>query len=323
MYRIVVLIFALISCSAGTIFQVRDFDSFKKIYSKWYSLEEESFRRTVFEDNLKKIDKLNDLNPKAKFVVTALADLTIEEQLQIRPFSFKAQNISERYIVKPDFLLQKPVNASYLPEIDWRTRPGFVSPVKDQGPCGTCWSYGAVGTVEGAIANAGLLGLSLSSQHLIDCAGNDGLDGGPYSINWISRNGISEFSKYPTNPAQACQTPCNPPPDSHFAVGGVRCLNNCGPEQDVLNLLQYGPVVVSLAANTLFAYQGGVITNCADPDINHSVLLVGYSNGLNGDGPHWIIKNSWGYGFGEQGYFRTQYGVNCLNMVCGGDCQAV
>jgi C1A family cysteine protease len=140
---------------------------------------------------------------------------------------------------------------------------------------------------------------ALSVQELVSCTGNDGQDVGPYSMNWIARNGVVVENQYPYT--GVCEETCLMPSPSqrNFYSSGARCLPNGGPEINEHDMLGYGPMAISVAATTLFNYYGGILDNCGDTDINHSVLLVGYCNGDDGSGPHWILQNSWGADWGE------------------------
>jgi len=178
-------------------------------------------------------------------------------------------------------------------------------------------------TTEGAWALSGHIKVppvSLSEQELLDCASTVG-DAGPYGINFIVKNGgINSFDGYPYS--GNCGGACNASARAVKVadVKNVKCLNNGGPESDILTWLEKGPMAISLAASTLTSYRSGILTACSDRDLNHSVTLVGY--GTANSTEFWTIKNSWGQNWGENGYFRLKYGVNCLGLAGGGPCQA-
>lgn len=202
-------------------------------------------------------------------------------------------------------------------ELDWRNE-GRVTNIKDQDPCGSCWAFGTIGNLEGLYkAKKGKL-KSFSEQMLIDCfAQNDPCNGGGgYSpndaIDWIKKNGIMEESAYPY--AKKKQT-CNKKPDLYvnLKVKSYNILANFSPvnEEKIAEFLyQNGPLIVGLNANTLQNYKSGILdssdSQCDPNGINHIVTLIGYGNEKGKD--YWIVKNSWGENFGENGYFRIRKG---------------
>merc|ERR1712070_900420 len=163
--------------------------------------------------------------------------------------------------------------------IDWTTHSGVVNPVKDQGQCGSCWAFSAVGTVESAYAlAAGRLG-SYSEQQLVDCdtSRSQGCQGGfnQYGISYMGQAGSCSESSYP-----------------YKATDGTCVASQC------TKSLPAGTVK---ADNTWQSYRSGVVSqNCgflSRP--NHAVIAVGY------DGESFKIRNSWGATWGEQGYIRV------------------
>jgi len=197
-------------------------------------------------------------------------------------------------------------DTSSLPaEVDWRKK-GWVTPVKNQGKCGSCWSFTATGALEGQNFNKTGVLVSLSEQNLVDCStSNYGCDGGvtDYAFRYVKQTGgIASEDSYPytgkqgtckysaANKAGTCSAWTDLPPGDEAALQRA--------------VATVGPVAVAIdASSTLFQlYRRGVYKNpsCSSTNLDHAVLLVGY--GTYKGAPYWLVKNSWGTGWGQDGY---------------------
>lgn len=254
-------------------------------------------------------------------IVLACVCVAITSAWPIDP-NFKVPNTTE-WLVDADASDLLPVDPETF-SIDWRTK-GAVSAVKSQ--CGgTCWSFSATGNMEGALAAAGHGLVSLSEQFLQD--GCSGSGSGPYGIpiKGAQTDGKAPSeAQYPTTKAgtPGCGKKACAKTSYSAQINKAECLKNKGPESDILKWLQRGPVGISIAAGGLGSGKGILgrdAGNCSASQLNHAVLIVGY--GIDNDGTkYWIMKNSWGTGFGESGFWRMKYGVNCLHLADGGPCQ--
>jgi len=283
--------------------------NFKLEHDKTYSHPtEEMVRKQVFAENLKKIEMHNYLYSKGlksyTLGVNKYADMELSEFVRmmngLRPSnSSTLQNHRATYL-SPNIKLSLPDS------VDWRTK-GYVTPIKDQGQCGSCWSFSATGSLEGQhFRKTGKL-VSLSEQNLVDCSGkygNNGCEGGlmDFAFQYIKENkGIDTEASYPY---EAMDDTCRYKASASGATdaGFVDVPEN---DEDKLKeaIATIGPISVAIdAAHDSFQlYKSGVYDEPACTDnLDHGVLAVGYGN-LNGK-DYYIVKNSWGLTWGDKGY---------------------
>jgi cathepsin L len=287
--------------------------SFKKTYDKFYDDEiEDSYRRSILQNNLNYIQKHNieaDLGMHTYTLgVNEYADLTLDEYRKLllgtRVPPFYNNTDSSNYIETYDEDWQS--DSSVSDTVDWRAK-GYVTPVKNQKSCGSCWAFSSTGSLEGQnFRKTGKL-VSLSEQNLVDCSrafGNQGCNGGwmSYAFNYVrSNNGIDTDSSYPyVGRDGTCR----------FTRSGVgaKCTgyktipagNEVALQQAVATV---GPISVAIDAGhaSFQLYKSGVYNEPACTSrVNHAVLVVGY--GTYGTNNYWLVKNSWGTSWGTNGY---------------------
>ncbi|XP_038207109.1 uncharacterized protein LOC119828856 [Zerene cesonia] len=287
----------------------RHFAEFKAKHNKQYdTVIEEEMRYLVFKQNLREINELNKAGD-AVYGITEFTDLTKEEFLRHRTGLKGGLR---------DVNCEITLSLSDAPDaFDWRSK-NVVSRVKDQGRCGSCWAFGASGAVESQYAIMKNKTQEVSEQQLVDCdTRSSGCDGTAYLSNpfiYFIKNGAMSEEDYPY---KARDGKCKYDGSKvRVRVQGCRSLNLNGDEVKLKKFLyEHGPATIAVDATALSYYESGIInkSQCNSKIINHAVLLVGYGteNGI----PFWIIKNSWGNKWGEQGYFRVQRGVNCLLLA--------
>ncbi|KAG9266630.1 procathepsin L isoform X1 [Astyanax mexicanus] len=194
-------------------------------------------------------------------------------------------------------------------KVDYRTL-GYVTEVKDQGYCGSCWAFSTTGAIEGQMYKQSGQLVSLSEQHLVDCSRSYGTHGcsGAWMANaydYIISNGLQATNTYPYTSADT--QPCFYDPSLVVAqISDYRFIPK-GDEQALADALAViGPITVAVDADhsSFMFYSSGIYEepNCNPNNLSHAVLLVGH--GSEGGRDYWIIKNSWGTGWGEGGYMR-------------------
>eukprot|EP00296_Roombia_truncata_P007939 JP446398.1.p2 GENE.JP446398.1~~JP446398.1.p2 ORF type:complete len:324 (-),score=153.12 JP446398.1:168-1139(-) len=284
-----------------------DFESYLSAYNKQYSSAEEfEYRKGIFQLNQQKVNWINSVDNDAEYGLTEFADMSEEEfaftYLGTRPYAFLFEGMRSA----------NPINTTGAPEsFDWREE-GAVTPVKNQGSCGSCWAFSTTGDVEGKwfLAKGELV--SLSEQQLVDCDldGEDqGCSGGLMSsaMSYISQaGGLDSEAAYKYHGRRGS---CSFEKSSVAAT--ITGWESVSQDEDEIAayLAKNGPLSIAINASWLQFYLGGISNPlwCSPKGLNHGVLLVGY--GEEKGKKYWIIKNSWGTGWGEKGYFRIVRGV--------------
>jgi len=280
-------------------------------HNKKYHVDEFHIRYDNFKTNLDFVKAYNGQGKSAKLAVNAFADMS-KEDFRAKYLGF---NFVDRAVMRSKNVEAVSENATVPVSIDW-TAKGAVTPVKNQGQCGSCWAFSTTGSTEGAwfIAKGKLV--SLSEQQLVDCSqaqGNQGCSGGLMDQGFqyiISNGGICSEAAYPytgtdgTCGASSCQS-----------VVKLTSFTDVTPNDE--NALQVAnakqPVSIAIEADqSVFQfYSSGVLDDeSCGTQLDHGVLLTGYGHDSTVNKDFWIVKNSWGPEWGAQGYVRIVRNVN-------------
>ncbi len=296
------------------------FQTFMEEHQKSYkTVEEFKERFEIFKQNYRKIEMHQQYmtagQDSYEFGITQFFDMTPSEfakthlTLEISHLQrLKAQATS----IKPHF------KTGSAPEShDWREQ-GKVSPVKNQGMCGSCWAFSAIGNIESQYAMKSGNMVQFSEQQLVDCDKVDqGCNGGLMedAFKHLETTGVMTEDAYPyKGTGQACKFDAS---QVKAKVNGFHYASSQDEIQIKQLLFENGPFAIAINASPLQFYFWGVFNPwmewvCNPKELNHGVLLVGY--GVSGSTPYWIVKNSWGSGWGEKGYFRIISGKGACGV---------
>jgi len=323
--RAFILLSLLASAYAVSFFEVviEEWEHWKLQHGKNYTNpEEEKFRMKIFMENSKRISQHN-----SRFLLGHHAyKLEMNHYGDLLPHEFTSVMNGYRMDLKREGGLKgahyiSPANVELPKNVDWRTQ-GAVTPVKNQGQCGSCWSFSTTGALEGQhFRKTGRL-VSLSEQNLIDCStsyGNHGCNGGlmDFAFAYIKDNGgIDTEESYPyEGEDDTCRY--NKRNRGATDIGFVDVPQG---DEDALKaaLATVGPVSVAIDASqsSFQFYSEGVYDepNCSPMNLDHGVLAVGYGTDAKTGQDFWLVKNSWGEEWGDQGYIRM---ARNKNNMCG------
>ncbi|XP_076595272.1 cathepsin O [Chaetodon auriga] len=288
-----------------------DFDSFREKFHRSYEVNSGEFhrRQLCFQNATKRHAHLNSFSAapqSAKYGINQFSDLS---QREFRDLYLRAS--ADRAPLFPG------LKTEGLPaKFDWRDK-AVVAPVQNQEACGSCWAFSVVGAMQSVHAIGGSQLVQLSVQQVLDCSFlNEGCNGGSpvRALSWLKQTRVKLVpqSEYPYKAKTGI---CHFFSQSH---GGVALKNFTvhdfsGQEEAMMGqLVKHGPLVAIVDAVSWQDYLGGIIQHhCSSQCSNHAVLVVGYNAA--GDVPYWIVQNSWGSTWGNEGYVYIKIGGN----VCG------
>jgi len=340
MHSSVCLLLLLIGSIFCSQYERELFNDYMRKFHKAYTTEEEyNMRFQNFKESLLRIHSLNR-HQKATFALNKFSDMSKEEfsKTKLSPVKFSGEQLARSCLAKG--VTAPHVDPSALPtSFDWREK-GVVTPVKDQGQCGSCWAFSTIGNIESQWAIKKHPLTQFSEQMLVDCSHgcsneppygavcNQGCGGG---WQWnayediLVWGGVVTETEYPyEGVAGTCSYSKS---DIQAKISNYTCLthpNSSGADEDVMAafLIKNGPLAIAMDASYLMDYDSGVIDpwfgwECDGTQLDHALLIVGFgveTSEIFGDTPFWIIKNSWNSDWGENGYFRIYRGSGACGI---------
>lgn len=272
-----------------------EFDEFLERFGKFYKDEAEYIKRfNIFRTNSAYIRVQNTMLDTWTMAVNMFADMTHDEFSSI----YLGAKVSFDSNIETENL-----NINLENSVDWRST-NKVTPIKNQGYCGSCWAFSATGAIESAVAIKGKGLIPLSQQQLVDCSwsyGNQGCNGGwmDQAFEYVKSKGLATEKNYLYTGVDGS---CSKTKESKVSTKITKFVNVLANDSNqLLMAISINPVSVGVDADTWAYYSSGIITgSTCGTAINHGVLVIGYSQSEK----YYIVKNSWGTTWGEQGYIR-------------------
>jgi len=295
-------LFAVLALAQGSM--RLEWSSYKAEHAKRYSLKEDSFRFKIWAANKKMVEEHNAGYAAGEQTYW----MALYEWSDWTQAEFEERMLG--YIPSDDNIPTVEFEGEAPSSIDYRNE-GKVTPVKNQGQCGSCWAFSSTGCMEGMwMEKRGEL-ISMSEQQMIDC-GEGGCNGGYMTNAWETvKDGIESESTYPYT---ARDGSCHANSNNFVASnsGSRKVSHSESALEEAVASTGY-PVSVAVAVGSSFQhYSGGIFSDpsCQYNQLNHAVLCVGYQHGS-----HFIVKNSWGGSWGESGYILMKQGENSCGIA--------
>jgi len=296
------------------------FEAFKAQQNKLYATQEEhEYRFGVFRSNLLLIEQLN-AQGDAVYAPNEFADMDAEEfrRARLLPKGAVAALAAEMADV-PEAQLSGQVE---LPKsFDWRDQTGAVTPVKNQGQCGSCWAFSATENIESVWAIQGKHELvELAPQQIVSCDKVDqGCNGGdtPTAYKYVmSAGGLELESDYPYTSGNSGVTgSCKADKSKNVAsISGFEYATRSKNETAMAEYLYTKvPLSICVDASSWQFYHHGVVKTCGR-QLDHCVMITGWNVDPSA-GPYWIVLNSWGTNWGQQGYIYVEQGKDTCGIA--------
>jgi len=306
-------------------------DVFGHNANRYSKLKTMASRQMAFVRNLVTIRAHNAKNLSWRMGVNRFSDLTGDEFKELMNFATCRKHMNETQRLREKRQkgkLQQVRNPKNAASVDWRSTNNplgkvAVTPVKNQGGCGSCWSFSASGAVEGAWVVGGNSLVSLSEQELVSCDKQDSACNGglmDYAFEYVKTNGLTSESNYPYVSGKGQVPAC----DTSKVAQKVATIHDyvdvqTQSEDAMENALNIGPVAIAIEADqySFQSYTSGVLTATCGDSLDHGVLAVGYGHDSESNLDYWIVKNSWGSSWGLDGYVLLERHISSTSGQCG------
>jgi len=291
------------------------FEQYVQDFGKTYSGSEREARFITFQKNLRFVTEHNAAGHKFQLALNDMSDWELEEFGKKMGLNASAEMPEDAWAEMPLLgTMSAKMKKSELPaSVDWRNS-GCLTPVLDQGHCGGCWSFSATSAISAAWQLATGTLLELSEQQMMDCSsdyGNKGCEGGNMALAFLYAKTVPlcTAASYPYQAGVgACRQDSCAVALPAGAVMGYRRVQP-GDEQALMEAVAQQPVSIGIEAERSQAFQmykSGVMSGVCGTKPNHGVLLVGYGKEDGQD--YWLVQNSWGPRWGDNGYFKLARG---------------
>ncbi|XP_075711295.1 cathepsin L-like proteinase [Rhinoderma darwinii] len=318
--KLALVLSAVIACVLSSKFLDQEWKAWKNKHDKEYNtLHDAMFRRKAWEATWHKVQKHNQLAEQGlstyRMAMNKFADMTPEERTSRKCFLSNKKSTSQKNVP-----VQVSSTTLNIPEsVDWRDSK-CVTRVKDQGFCGSCWAFATVGVFESHHCIKTKELVEFSEQQLVDCdSGNDACCGGlpENAMAYISKHGIMKAKDYEYADKHLA---CSYKPDNAVTFNLTKYYILPGEENMALSLAFDGPMSVGIDASDDFQlYRDGIYDGECTPEPNHAVIVVGYGTEHDEDADedidYWIVRNSWGEDWGENGYVKMRRNVNLCGIA--------
>lgn len=278
---------------------IKKFNDWRITHNKIYNTPKELvFRLAIFYKNYLMVKSSNEINQSYKLGLNKFSDMT-QKEFKAKYLGLQDMEGINRAKIYAD------IPETNEDEVNWVSK-GAVTPVKNQLQCGSCWAFSTTGALEGAYFLSKKTLDSFSEQQLVDCSGaygNQGCNGGlmDNAFRYIQKNGITTENVYPYIAE-----------DSNCKYKSSQLVTKISSHKDVKedegalkDAVAQQPISIAIYALTIMHYKSGIYNNyaeCPSGLLDHGVLAAGYGTDKGQD--YWLVKNSWGASWGENGYIR-------------------
>jgi len=303
-----------------------NFERYVKDFNKKYDPTEYARHSLIFTDNFSEIVRHNtDRSQTYKKGVNKFTDMSQAERKQFMGWN---HGMKLSTVVQAEQIAEIPAVENLPKSVDWRNNnPPLITPVKDQGGCGSCWAHACTEQVEVSVAQNGGGLTPLSRQNIVDCTqnpqqcgGTGGCEGATAELGFAYVAGGKGMASEEDYPYTGMDGTCDESIQKSATISAWKVLPSNNYTAVVTACATVGPLAITVSANTWMDYSSGVFTGCGDDwDLDHAVQLVGYGHDNSAQLDYWIVRNSWSSGWGEDGYIRIQKHSDGGSQWCGED----